>query len=201
MEWARGAWRIARRELSHRFGLGDVPSSADRRWLERQWLPALAARADVRTVLFVGVRWYTRDYPARVPGKRFVTLDIDPRAARHGNAGEHLIGDVCDVARLVPAGSVDSAVFNGVFGWGLDAPDALARALDGLAGVLRPRGELLFGWNDVPRHRPFDPFDPQRVAAWRERFEPLASPLLGGACRLELATDNHHCFALFAKRD
>lgn len=197
MGWASGALRIVRRELSHRLGVGAVALSEDRRWLEGQWLPQLAARDDVRSILFVGVRWYTRHYPSLVPGKRFVTLDIDPRAARFGNGTAHVVGDACDVARLLPRDSIDSVVFNGVFGWGLDDAQGLERALDGLAQVLRPRGELLFGWNDVPRHCPFDW---RALPVWRERFEPLAAPTLGHAPRLELRTDNRHCFALFAKR-
>jgi SAM-dependent methyltransferase len=197
VRWARGAVRIARRELAHRLGLGEVEPTDDRRWLEGQWLPRLAQRDDVRTVLFVGVRWYTRHYASLVPGKRFVTLDVDPRAARFGNGSDHVVGDAREVASLLHAGSIDSVVFNGVFGWGLDDSCGLARALDGLADVLRPRGELLFGWNDVPRRCPFDW---QALPVWRERFEPLASPVLGDAPLLSLPTDNRHCFALFAKR-
>jgi SAM-dependent methyltransferase len=194
---ASGALRIVRRELSHRLGVGAVALPQDRRWLEGRWLPQLAARDDVRSILFVGVRWYTRHYPSLVPGKRFVTLDIDPRAARFGNGADHRVGDVCEVARLLPAGSIDSVVFNGVFGWGLDDASSTERALDGLAEVLRPHGELLFGWNDVPRRCPFDW---QALPVWQRRFEPIASAALGDAQRLELATDNRHCFALFAKR-
>jgi SAM-dependent methyltransferase len=197
MGWAGGALRIARRELAHWLGAGEVALSADRRWLEGQWLPWLAARDDVRSILFVGVCWYTRHYPSLVPGKRFVTLDIDPRAARFGNAGDHVVGDARDVANLLSPGSIDSVVFNGVFGWGLDDAPGLARAVDGLADVLRPRGELLFGWNDVPRHRPFDW---RALPVWRDRFEPLAVPALGDAPKLALPTDNRHAFALFAKR-
>jgi SAM-dependent methyltransferase len=197
MAWARGALRIARRELQHRLGWGVPEPSEDRRWLEQRWLPHNAARADVRSMLFVGVRWYTRHYPTLLPGRRFVTLDIDPRAARHGNGRDHLVGDVREVARLLPAASIDSVVLNGVFGWGLDDPAGLDRALHGLADVLRPRGELLFGWNDVPRRCPFDW---RARPVWSERFEPLASPALGGASQVALATDNRHRFALFAKR-
>ena len=197
MGWAGGALRIARRELAHRLGLAEPALPADRHWLERQWLPQLAARDDVRSILFVGVRRYTHRYASLVPGKRFVTLDIDPGAARFGNGRDHVVGDARDVARLVPPGSIDSVVFNGVFGWGLDDASGLGRALDGLAEVLRPRGELLFGWNDVPRRCPFDW---QVLPVWRERFEPLVSPLLGHAPRLALPTDNRHGFALFAKR-
>lgn len=197
MGWADGALRIARRELAHRLGVREDALSEDRRWLEGRWLPWLAARDDVNAILFVGVRWYTRHYPSLVPGKRFVTLDIDPRAARFGNDGDHVVGDVRDVAHLLSPGSIDSVVFNGVFGWGLDDAPGLARAGVGLADVLRPRGELLFGWNDVPRRLPFDW---RALPVWRDRFEPRAAPALGGAPQLALPTDNRHAFALFAKR-
>lgn len=197
VRWAATASRIARRELAHWLGWGAAPPSADRRWLEQQWLPHLAARDDVHALLFVGVRWYTRHYPSLLPGKRFVTIDVDPRAARHGNGRDHLVADVREVARRLDPASIDSVVFNGVFGWGLDDAAGLARALDAVATVLRPRGELLFGWNDVPRHCPFDW---QALPAWAERFEPIASPLLGHAARLELDTDNRHRFALFRRR-
>lgn len=197
MGWTAGAARIARRELAHWFGWGAPPPSEDRRWLEQQWLPHLAARDDVRSVLFVGVHWTTRHYPSLLPGKRFVTMDVEARAARFGNGSEHVVGDVREVARLLGRGSFDSVVFNGVFGWGLDDAPGLARALDGLATVLGARGELLFGWNDVPRHCPFEW---RALPVWADRFVPITSPLLGNAHRLELDTDNRHRFALFAKR-
>lgn len=189
------AWRVAERALRRACGLRPRADTADRRLLEHSVLPHYAARADVHRVLIVGTRWYSSHYPSLLPRQRCITLDLDPAVARFG-AERHLVADVRDVARLLEPASLDLVLFNGVFGWGLDDPPGLERAVDGLAQVLRPGGELVFGWNDTPRRCPFDW---RALPAWRS-FEPHAFAPLGGATQLALPTDNRHRFDFFARR-
>ena len=49
----------------------------DRDTLEQVILPAYAARADIKTVLFVGCAWYTRHYEGMLPGRVYWTIDPD----------------------------------------------------------------------------------------------------------------------------
>lgn len=189
------AWRIARRELLRALGRPAAMDSLDRRLLEGCILAHYAQREDVRSLLFVGTRWYTRHYHRLLPGKRFLTIDVDPAMARHGSPDQHIVDSVCRIGQHLAPGSVDVVIFNGVFGWGLDEPAELQAALEGFEQVLRAGGELVLGWNDIPRRRPFD--------WWRtpalQRFAPMAFAPLGEVERLRLPTDNRHCFEFFRK--
>ncbi|MFI5000571.1 MAG: methyltransferase, partial [Reyranellales bacterium] len=41
----------------------------------------------------------------------------------------------------------DCIVFNGVFGFGIDSPDDMRRAVKAMHDALRPGGLLIVGWN------------------------------------------------------
>ena len=99
-----------------------------------------------------------------------------------------------DAPRQLGAASVDVVVFNGVYGWGLNDPETLERTLQGFAELLRPDGELVFGWNDVAGHRPFD----WRSLPARRRFEPLHFAPLATAS-LRLPTANVPSFEFYRK--
>jgi SAM-dependent methyltransferase len=188
--------RAARRAWCQALGLPPRADTADRRWLEQVLLPHVAQRSDIVTVLLVGTRWYTRHYPGLLPRQRCISIDIAAAAARHGSPLRHIIDDVRHVERHLAPATVDLVLFNGVFGWGLDDPVALDQALAALAIVLRPRGELVFGWNDDRVHCPFDW---RAVPRWRD-FEPLCFAPADGHAHLALDTDNHHCFDFFIRR-
>ena len=163
--WAwmrRVAAQTLRRALGHEVRI-DTP---DRRLLEDLILPHHGARDDVRSVLFVGTHWYTAHYPQYFPHARFLTLDIDPRQARYGAPGGHLVASVTEVDRHLPARSLDLVVLNGVFGWGLNRREDAERALEALHTVLREGGELVVGWNDVPSRRPFPFSELQALAGY-----------------------------------
>jgi SAM-dependent methyltransferase len=188
--------RIADRAWRQVLGLPPRADTADRCWLEQVLLPHYAQRPDVVTVLLVGTRWYTHHYPALLPRQRCISIDIAAAAARHGSPHRHIIDDVRHVERHLAPASVDLVLLNGVFGWGLNDPVALDQTLAALAIVLRPRGELVFGWNDDGRRCPFD----WRIAPrWRD-FAPLRFEPTGGLTYLALATDNRHRFDFFARR-
>lgn len=198
LAWATGVrmpWRVLRRAWARYTGR-PVPLTEDRRVLEHVILPHYAARADVAHVLLVGTCAQSAHYPALLAhaGRRCTTIDIDPRAARYGSAQQHIIGDVAALHQFVAAGSVDVIICNGVYGWGLDTQDQMQRALRALQQVMRPGGELLIGWNDVPGRRPFALSGlPQQQGFEACSFAPL------GTDTLALDTDNRHRYAFFQK--
>lgn len=168
--------------------------TADRLLLERNILPHYAARPDVRNVLFVGVDWYTARYEAILEGRRYATIDVDPRVARYGSRDHHVTASVVAVADHFAAGEFDLVVFNGVFGWGLNERADVEAAVRGLWRLLRPGGEFVVGWNDVPRYRPFDFSSTQALAD----FEPLVfAPF--GTTTVQLETDNRHRYEFYRR--
>lgn len=186
----RVALQTVRRALGRQARI-DTP---DRRLLEDVILPHYGARDDVRCVLFVGTHWYTVHYPQYFPAARFLTLDIDPRQARHGSPGGHLVASVTEVDRHLSARCVDLVVLNGVFGWGLDRREDAEQALQAIHAVLRDDGELVVGWNDVPSRRPF-PFGELRALSG---YEKVVFPPLGRAVVLS-GGDNAHRFEFYRK--
>jgi hypothetical protein len=152
--WHDRKWRRLHHELS----------AADRAVLEDQVLPALAALATTDApVLFVGVDWYTADYPARFAPGELVTVDIDATRARWG-AVEHHVLDARHLGEELATGRFGAVVANGVFGHGLDDADGVAAALAGCHAVLVDDGLLLVGWNDHEAFRP-PPIEPLARAA------------------------------------
>ena len=125
-----------------------VARQSDRVHLRNVILPAIA-RGGLARVLFVGVRGYTRSYGEAFQGTstEFWTSDIDPAAAPCGAPGRHVIGDACRLDEAFPDKNFDLVVMNGVFGWGLDDPAGMDRAVVAAHRVLAPGGWLLLGWN------------------------------------------------------
>lgn len=190
------AWG-ARSLLRHTALLLGAPRAfrpADRRLLEDAILRRYAGRAAPQCVLFVGTRRYTRSYERLLAGHRYLSLDVDPRAARHGSSQGHVTACASRAGDCFEPASFDLIVCNGVFGWGLDERDAVEAALRGFHLLLREGGDLVLGWNDMPRHRPFALGDLQALGTYeRFAFEPGGPPVLlaPGA--------NRHRFEFFRK--
>lgn len=124
-----------------------ILSLPDRKLLADAYLPALAVEGG--TILWVGCRAYTADDYAVLEegGARVWTTDIDPDAARWGQASGHRTGDICQADSLFQDITFDAIVCNGVLGYGVDSPKQQRKALKALAAILRPGGRLLLGWN------------------------------------------------------
>jgi SAM-dependent methyltransferase len=110
-------------------------------------LPAYAACGG--RILWVGCRRYTKNYGTLLEkrGGECWTVDIEIGHAKWGEKGRHLIGDLLSIDQLVPAGSFDSVLCNGVFGFGVDSRSAQVAALEAIRRILKPGGRLLLGWN------------------------------------------------------
>jgi SAM-dependent methyltransferase len=115
--------------------------------LVNQILPAYAARGG--RILWIGCRRYTKSYGKLLEknGGECWTVDIEVGHAKWGEKGCHLTGDLLAIDQMVAAGSFDSVLCNGVFGFGVDMRSAQVVALRAMATILKPGGRLLLGWN------------------------------------------------------
>lgn len=190
-------WRARWRWLSRRIAsavTGRI-ASADRRLLERDILPAYAARAHAQTLLFVGCDRATAHY-ARIfdrSATAFCTLDIDPARRRFG-AARHAVARLEDAASHFAPGSLDVIICNGVLGFGLDDRAAFESAMRSCFACLRDRGELLLGWNNVPAYAPFDPSEVVLALGYARAAR---SPLR--AWRVETDTPTRHTYDAYVK--
>lgn len=181
-------------QLRTTLGIPARLDSPDRHVLEQQLLPHFAGRPEMQRVLFVGCDWYSKHYQHYFShARRFLTLDADPRQRRYGGP-EHLTGSMEGMANRLAPSSLDLIVCNGVFGYGLDTPEQVALAMRAAYSCLRPGGELLFGWNDIPAHAPFDPAEAIGDAGF-ERVELL--PL--GRWRTTLPMPTRHTFEAYRR--
>jgi SAM-dependent methyltransferase len=115
--------------------------------LVNQILPAYAALGG--RILWVGCRSYTKEYAALLErhGGECWTTDIEITHAQWGAAGRHLTWDLLHIDQLLAAGSFDSVLCNGVFGFGVNTRESQLAALRAMATILKPGGRLLLGWN------------------------------------------------------
>lgn len=190
------AWpaRSLLRQMARMLGAPRAFAPADRRLLEDCILPHYAKSDRALDVLFVGTRWYTRSYERIFERHRFLTMDIDARAARHGSSQGHITACTTRVDAYFEPGSLDLIVLNGVFGWGLDERAEVETAVVGFHRALRAGGAMLVGWNDVAGHRPFPFGELHALQAFvRVPFEPLGLPVI------ELPGSNRHRFEFFRK--
>ncbi len=172
-------------------GLPTALATPDRLVLDGVVLPPFAADRQYRRVIFVGCDWYTRHYETMFSRRDYWTIDVDPGRARFG-ARQHLIGPMADLPKRFAEASVDLIICNGVIGWGLNDPAEIDASIAGCARVLRPRGVLLLGWNDIPEKRVLSLESIPALAS----FHPF---LLAGQSEFKTATYNRHTFSLFQK--
>ena len=189
----QGALRSAHDLLMDLTGQPVRRPSADRQYLEHEVLPALARRADVRCVLFVGCARYTRHYEAMFTNAEYWTMDPDPRRQRWG-ARRHILDRLERLGRHRPEASFDLIVCNGVLGWGLNERDAAEAAFAACHAALRPGGTLIVGWNDI---RPHNAVRPDSLRSLR-RFH-RAPVGAGRAPQVRIGVPHRHVFDFYRK--
>lgn len=168
-----------------------IARSPDRVVLIEEFLPQFAEGPG--KILFVGVRAYTKGYPALLErdGAECWTSDIVPTSARWGNPGRHWTGDLLEVGEAFEPGEFRAVLCNGVFGFGVDGREMQASAFAAMAKVMAPGGLLLLGWNT---DRTPDPLDAE---AWRPLFEPAEMEGLPMRRKIEGTT---HVYDLLRRR-
>jgi len=127
-------------------------SVADRELLTDVVLPSVRWEAGSHDVLFVGVEWYTAEYPSMFPDGNLVTMDVNEAVARYG-APRHVTGDVRELDAQFAPETFAAIVCNGVFGYGVDSSTDVAQALRAMRACLRPGGIVVVGWNDTDERR------------------------------------------------
>jgi SAM-dependent methyltransferase len=181
-----------------RFALG-LPAkmeTEDRRVLEEVIFPYYVALPNMKSVLFVGCDWYTKHY-----GKIFFqhhdywTLDVSVEARKYGDR-QHIVGPLEHLDQHVPEDRFDLIVCNGVFGFGLDTPEQVERAIANCYSRLRRNGHFLFGWTDVPARVPI----PLASIHGLGRFERFSFPALG-TWRYVTQTPYRHTYDFYRKTD
>lgn len=186
-------YRYAAILMRNAVGLPNRLRSPDRDVLEHVILPAYARLPDMRRVLFVGSDWFTRHYEKLFRGREYWTLDPDPWKRKFG-ARRHIVAGLESLDAYFDEGHFDLIVCNGVFGWGLDRRDDCERAFMACFTRLKPGGQFMLGWNDVPAHSPLQLASLASLA----RFTPQPLPALGTAHFLADA-QTRHVFDFYAK--
>jgi SAM-dependent methyltransferase len=183
----RGTARILGFKPRHR--------ARDRRLLDEEILPRLAANDRLARILFVGCDWYTEHVEQMFVsrGRAYTTIEIDPARARHGGR-RHIVGALADLGRHSPPGSFDLIVCNGVIGWGLNDPAQIERSMEACVQALAQGGVLLLGWDDVPEKLPI----PIEAIEALRSLRP-AAPEGFEAAPIRTDTYSNHTFAFFAK--
>jgi SAM-dependent methyltransferase len=168
--------------------------TTDRIVLEQQIFKYYRSRPEIRDILFVGcdadTARYDREY---FSGVRFVTLEPDPRHRIYGGS-EHVVAPLEDLGDHFPPDSFDLILCNGVFGWGLDAFENCDAAFGQAHLALRPGGQMMLGWNDVPRRAPF----PLETIPSLAKFKKYDFPLFG-TWRHLTDTVYRHTFDFYCK--
>jgi SAM-dependent methyltransferase len=138
------AWKVVRKHVPqrrHRY--------ADRRVLEQIIIPFVLSRRRPQRVLEVGREPYEAFYNEFFVGTELWTVDWDAAKARFG-APRHIVDDAANLGNRFPAGYFDVILMNGVFGWGLNRPEAIENAFSAVHAILAPDGLFVLGWNDTP---------------------------------------------------
>jgi len=158
----------------------------DRKVLEQDIFGWLAAKPDVKRVLFAGIESYTWHYYRFFPKQDFQTIDFVPKQAFWGRKGFHTVGSVTELDKHYPNARFDAVVYNGIIGWGLNAKADVDMALRQAHAVLAKGGILVIGWDNEPRfidfpleelegYKLFRPLVPEEPGLESHRYE--ASPL------------------------
>ena len=187
-------WTFTLRAVRYALGLPTPMRTEDRRVLEQVIFPYYASRADIRSVLFVGCQWYTRHYGRTFfPTHDYWTIEPDEKARKYGGR-RHVVAPLERLDAFFPEGRFDLIVCNGVYGFGLDAPEQCEIALGHCHSRLRQDGHMVFGWNDVPACGPVPLASIQSLARFRRYTFPAF-----GSWRYATATPYRHIYDFYRK--
>jgi SAM-dependent methyltransferase len=169
-------------------------ANEDRRVLEQIVFRYYAAQPDINRILFVGCQPYTRHYErAYFPRREFWTIDPDEKLRKFGSS-RHVVAPLENLDDFFAEDYFDLILCNGVFGWGLDAPENCERAFLNCHSRLRNDGHLLVGWNDVPSRTPF----PIESIESLHRFRSFTFPAFG-SFRYLTQTAYRHTYNFYLK--
>jgi SAM-dependent methyltransferase len=187
-------WRFGMRVLRYVLRLPTPLDTEDRRKLEQVVFKYLLAQPNTKKVLFVGCDWYTRHYERTFfRGCEYWTMDFSPDARRFAGK-RHIVGPLQDLGQHFPEAYFDLIICNGVYGFGLDAPEDCERAFELCYSRLRNDGVFLLGWNDIPARTPV----PLESLESLGRFRKFECPELG-TWRYVTDTPYRHTFDFYRR--
>ena len=163
--------------------------------LEGTILPYYQLSPAHRRIVFVGNDWYTQGYVRLFRHKTYITIDPNPERACYGNPANNYVDVAENIVRHVEPGSIDVIFLNGIIGWGLNELAAAERTFAAFATTLRPGGDLLIGWNDLPEHKPFALDD---IKSLRENFRRTVFQPVGVAEHM-VPNEWRHTFSFFQR--
>lgn len=114
--------------------------SADRSWVENEYLPSLQGR-----VLYVGVNYYTQHYHTLIKSGVFESLDSCPERSKYGNTNDaHHNTTILD---FKPKGLYDHISIHGCHGYeGYNIDNTrITEEIGNLSNLVTPGGTLQFG--------------------------------------------------------
>lgn len=146
-------WRDLRSSLSTSYRHKRFNSFPDRVALVNDVIPEFAGLGG--EILWVGCRGYTESYYAMLAAKgaRVTTMDHDPAVEKHGLKGRHVTGDICEADKLFRPAQFDGVLCNGIYGGGVETPEARDRMMKACAAILKPGGRFLLGWDNYRTDR------------------------------------------------
>jgi hypothetical protein len=171
-----------------------TPLQTRDRWiLEQLILPWYAGQPGPLSVVFVGCDYYTWHYERVFRDHHYATIEPVPSQSRFG-ARRHVEDGMENLDRHFEPGSVDLILCNGVVGVGLDRREDAEKAFSACATALKPGGQLMLGYNDVPLRTPYDPLSLDAMQA----FRPVEFPPLGASVYLT-PTAYRHTYAFLER--
>lgn len=120
----------------------------DRDVLERIIFPYILAFKNPKKILDIGRESYQNFYNEFFKNRELWTMDINKRKKKFGSEN-HVTDSVVNIKKYFPKNNFDFILMNGVFGWGLNKPKEIEKALNGIYNVLKKKGVFVFGYNDT----------------------------------------------------
>jgi hypothetical protein len=145
---------FASRVIRKRLNLPTPLDTTDRWILEQRIFPHYLSNPAIRNVLFVGCDFYTTHYQRMFfSAVNFATIEPDP-ARRRFAANRHAVAPLEKLGDHFAPGEFDLVICNGVYGWGLDSLEQCDAAFYQCHACMANGGQLILGWDDVPRRTP-----------------------------------------------
>lgn len=146
----------------------------DRNVLEEIIFPFILGEFEPRRILDIGREDYQAFYNEFFVGRELWTIDIDPKCKKYG-AKNHVVDGAENLDQhFQEKNYFDFILMNGVFGWGLNKPVDIERAINTIHDILAPNGIFIMGWNDIPDLTPL----PLTKIKALKKFKPYNFPPL-----------------------
>jgi hypothetical protein len=168
----------------------------DRILLEDKIIPHYASSDSCNRILFIGCAWYTKFYEYLFMGKEYWTIEPDFGRSQYGSKKHHIQDTLQNLSFYVDSDFFDLIIYTGVFGWGIDTKPDAELAFEQCYRSLSQSGTLVFGWNDIPEHKPFDAIS---ESIELQKFHPICFPPLQTHHYMMDDDNFKHVFNFFSK--